>query len=150
MGNAALDRLIDRVRHARATKTALDIRGGGTKFFYGEVPRGEALDVELAGIASYEPSDLVITARGGTSLAELEATLAEKGQCLAFEPPHFDGDATVGGMVAAGLSGPARVSSGSVRDYLLGATLLNGRGEVLNFGGQVMKNVAGYDFRRVI
>jgi glycolate oxidase FAD binding subunit len=102
------------------------------------------------GIVSYEPSELVVTARCGTPLAELEATLAEKGQCLAFEPPHFGEGATVGGMVAAGLSGPARATAGAVRDYVLGARLINGLGEHLTFGGQVMKNVAGYDVSRLM
>jgi glycolate oxidase FAD binding subunit len=91
-----------------------------------------------------------MTARGGTPLAELEAALAEQGQCLPFEPPRFAEGGTVGGMVAAGLAGPARVSVGGVRDYVLGATLLNGRCETLSFGGQVMKNVAGYDVSRAL
>jgi glycolate oxidase FAD binding subunit len=104
----------------------------------------------LAGISSYEPSELVVTARAGTPLAELEAALAEKGQCLPFEPPRFDDTSTVGGMVAAGLAGPARAAVGGVRDYVLGAVLLNGRAEVLSLGGQVIKNVAGYDLSRVL
>jgi glycolate oxidase FAD binding subunit len=104
----------------------------------------------LAGIRSYEPSELVVTVGAGTPLAELEAVLAENGQALAFEPPHFGGDATVGGMVAAGLSGPARASAGSVRDHVLGMAVVNGKGELLNFGGQVMKNVAGYDVSRLL
>ena len=149
--DAALSALVDRVRAARAARQPLDIRGGGTKAFYGEEPQGQALDVRgLAGISSYEPSELVVTVRGGTPLAELEAALAEQGQCLPFEPPRFAAGGTVGGMVAAGLAGPARVSVGNVRDYVLGASLLNGRGEVLSFGGQVMKNVAGYDVSRVL
>jgi glycolate oxidase FAD binding subunit len=149
--HAALQGLIDQVLAARAAKTALDIRGGGTKAWYGEAPRGEPLDVRpLAGISSYEPTELVVTVRAGTPLAELEATLAEKGQCLPFEPPRFAQGGTVGGMVAAGLAGPARATVGGVRDYVLGATLLNGRGEVLSFGGQVMKNVAGYDVSRLL
>jgi len=147
----ALDRFVDQVRETRARKAVLDIRGGNTKAFYGGVPRGQALDVAtLAGISSYEPSELVVTARAGTPLAELEATLAEQGQCLPFEPPRFAADGTVGGMVAAGLAGPARVSVGGVRDYVLGATLLNGKAELLSFGGQVMKNVAGYDVSRAL
>jgi glycolate oxidase FAD binding subunit len=104
----------------------------------------------IAGITSYEPTELVVTVRAGTPLAELETVLAERGQCLPFEPPHFGGGATVGGMVAAGLSGPARASAGSARDYVLGLTMLNGRGELLTFGGQVMKNVAGYDVSRLV
>lgn len=149
--DAALQRLIDQVQTARAMKGALDIRGGSTKAFYGEAPRGEPLDVRpLAGISSYEPSELVVTVRAGTPLADLEAALAEKGQCLPFEPPRFGVGGTVGGMVAAGLAGPARAAVGGVRDYVLGATLVNGRGEVLSFGGQVMKNVAGYDVSRLL
>ena len=157
--DAALQRLADQVQAARAARTPLDIRGGSTKAFYGGEPVGEPLDVRpLAGISSYEPSELVVTVRGGTLLADLEAALAEQGQCLPFEPPRFDAVGTsagtslgtVGGMVAAGLSGPARAAVGSVRDYVLGATLLNGRAEVLSFGGTVMKNVAGYDVSRVL
>jgi glycolate oxidase FAD binding subunit len=152
--DTALQQVVERVRAAAADATPLRIRGGGTKDFYGEPPQGkegEELDMRaLAGITSYEPSELVVTVRAGTSLAELEAALAEKGQCLPFEPPCFGGDGTVGGMVAAGLSGPARASVGAVRDYVLGATLVNGRAEVLSFGGQVMKNVAGYDVSRVL
>jgi glycolate oxidase FAD binding subunit len=147
----ALAPLIDRVRAAQAAGAQLDIRGGGTKAFYGEPPQGEPFDVRgFAGVSSHEPSELVVSARCGTSLAELEATLAEAGQCLPFEPPHFGSGSTVGGMVAAGLAGPARAAVGSVRDYVLGATLLSGRGEVLSFGGQVMKNVAGYDVSRLL
>jgi glycolate oxidase FAD binding subunit len=158
MADAALDTLIDRVRAARADKTPLNLIGGNTKAFYGEAPRGEALDLTpLAGISSYEPSELVVTVRAGTPLAELEAALAECGQCLPFEPPRFENPTnasvrggTVGGMVAAGLAGPARATVGGVRDYVLGATLLSGRAELLSFGGQVMKNVAGYDVSRLL
>ncbi len=159
----ALQVLIDRVQSAREAGAQLCIRGGGTKDFYGEAPQGEALDTRvLEGTSSYEPTELVVTTRCGTLLAELEALLATKGQCLPFEPPHFAYSpeaaalsprrrgATVGGMVAAGLSGPARAAVGSVRDHVLGATMLNGRGEVLTFGGQVMKNVAGYDVSRLL
>lgn len=147
----ALHQIVERIRAAAVDATPLRIRGGGTKDFYGETPQGELLDVRpLSGITSYEPSELVVTVRAGTPLAELEAALAEKGQCLPFEPPCFGSNGTVGGMVAAGLSGPARASVGSVRDYVLGTTLVNGRGEVLSFGGQVMKNVAGYDVSRVL
>jgi glycolate oxidase FAD binding subunit len=147
----ALTGLIEQVQVARADKTLLDIRGGGSKSFYGGYAQGRVLDTRgLAGISSYEPSELVVTARGGTPLAELEAALAEQGQCLPFEPPRFGAGGTVGGMVAAGLAGPARASVGTVRDYVLGTTLLNGRAEVLGFGGTVMKNVAGYDLSRVL
>jgi glycolate oxidase FAD binding subunit len=151
MADLALDALVDRVRAARADKTPLNITGGGTKDFYGEAARGLPLDVRpLAGISSYEPSELVVTVRAGTPLAELEAALAGQGQCLPFEPPRFAPGGTVGGMVAAGLAGPARAAVGGVRDYVLGATLLNGRAELLSFGGQVMKNVAGYDVSRLL
>ncbi|MBX3645416.1 MAG: glycolate oxidase subunit GlcE [Rubrivivax sp.] len=154
----ALRELIERVQQARATRGTLCIHGGNTKAFYGGPPRGDALDMGgLRGISSYEPTELVVTVRAGTPLAELEAALDECGQCLAFEPPRFENPAnpgvrggTVGGMVAAGLSGPSRAAAGSVRDHVLGATLLNGKGELLSFGGQVMKNVAGYDVSRVL
>jgi glycolate oxidase FAD binding subunit len=152
----ALRRLIDQVCTARDSRRPLCIRGGSTKAFYGGVPRGDPLDLRsLAGISSHEPTELVVTVRAGTPLAELEAVLGEHGQCLAFEPPRLWGDGdepagTVGGMVAAGLAGPARASAGSVRDHVLGATVLNGRGELLTFGGQVMKNVAGYDVSRLM
>ena len=152
----ALQHVADQVRAAAASKSPLRIQGGGSKAFYGDAPQGQLLDTRtLAGITSYEPSELVVTVRGGTSLAELEAALAEQGQCLPFEPPHFQisaqhDTATVGGMVATGLSGPARASVGAVRDYMLGVQILNGRGELLTFGGQVMKNVAGYDVSRLM
>ena len=143
--------LVDRVRQAAATGAPLRIRGGGSKDFYGQTLTGKVLDISrFAGVISYEPSELVVTVRGGTPLAELEALLAAHGQCLPFEPPHFGPHATVGGMVASGLNGPARASSGAVRDYLLGVVLLNGKGECLTFGGQVMKNVAGYDVSRLM
>ncbi|MBJ2159956.1 glycolate oxidase subunit GlcE [Variovorax sp. IB41] len=150
--DSALKQIVERIRAAAADAAPLCIRGGGTKDFYGEALQGDILDTTaLTGITSYEPSELVVTVRAGTPLAELEAALAEKGQCLPFEPPHFGSSGgTVGGMVAAGLSGPARASVGAVRDYVLGATLVNGRAEVLSFGGQVMKNVAGYDVSRVL
>ncbi len=158
----ALRELTDRIRAASAAGTPLRICGGGTKDFYGAGAadgdyEGEPLStLGLAGIVSYEPTELVVTVRAGTLLTELEAALDEKGQCLPFEPPHFsntcgaDRQATVGGMVAAGLSGPARASVGAVRDYVLGTRLLNGRGELLTFGGTVMKNVAGYDVSRLL
>ncbi|MDP3834012.1 MAG: glycolate oxidase subunit GlcE [Hydrogenophaga sp.] len=141
--------LIDRVRAAAAARTPLRIAGGDTKAFLGEPVAGAALSTTgWSGIVSYEPTELVVTVRAGTALAELEAVLAERGQCFPFEPPHFAPGGTVGGMVAAGLSGPARASAGSVRDHVLGARFINGRGEHLTFGGQVMKNVAGYDLSR--
>ncbi|WP_374512393.1 glycolate oxidase subunit GlcE [Niveibacterium sp.] len=139
-----------RVRRAAASGQTLVLQGGGSKRFLGRAPVGELLDTrDWCGVQSYEPTELVVTVRAGTPLAELEAALAERGQMLAFEPPHF-GTATVGGMVAAGLSGPRRASAGAVRDHLLGVTLMDGRGDVLRFGGQVMKNVAGYDVSRLM
>ena len=149
--DSILDELAQRVRAAAASGAPLRIRGGGSKDFYGEPAEGELLETApLEGVTSYEPTELVVTVRAGTSLAELESLLAERGQCLPFEPPHFGGGATIGGMVAAGLSGPARASVGAVRDYVLGLTMVNGRGELLTFGGQVMKNVAGYDVSRLM
>jgi glycolate oxidase FAD binding subunit len=146
-----LERLRERIRDAAARGAALRLRGGGSKDFYGGVPRGEILDTrEHAGIVAYEPTELVMTARCGTPLAELEAALAAQGQMLAFEPPHFGGAATLGGCVAAGLSGPRRAAAGAVRDFVLGARLLDGRANELAFGGQVMKNVAGYDVSRLL
>lgn len=146
-----LPALIDTIRAAAAAHTRLRIRGHGSKDFYGELLQGELLDTSLhTGIVSYEPTELVVTARAGTPLTELEATLAQQGQSLAFEPPRFGGRGTVGGMVATGLSGPSRASVGGVRDYVLGLQMVNGRAEHLIFGGQVMKNVAGYDLSRLM
>jgi glycolate oxidase FAD binding subunit len=149
--DAALADLAARIRQAAARGAALRLRGGGTKDFYGGVPRGELLDTRgYAGIVAHEPSELVVTARCGTPLAGLEEALAASGQMLAFEPPHFGAQATVGGCVAAGLSGPRRAAAGALRDYVLGAKLVDGRGRVLQFGGRVMKNVAGYDVSRLL
>jgi glycolate oxidase FAD binding subunit len=148
--DAPLNRLSERIRAAAADRVPLRIRGSGSKDFYGQSLQGDLLDVSTwCGIVSYEPSELVVTVRAGTLLSELQAALDEKGQHLAFEPPCF-GTATCGGMVAAGLSGPARASAGGVRDFVLGVTLLNGRAELLSFGGQVIKNVAGYDVSRLM
>src|SRR3984957_5536702 len=147
----ALARLIDQVSIAREQRAPLDIRGGGTKRFYGESPAGAPLDMTpLSGITCYEPTELVVTARAGTPLADLEAALEEHGQCLPFEPPRFAPGGTVGGMVAGGLSGPARAKVGGARDDVLGVTLPNGRAELLSFGCQVAKNVAGYDVSRLL
>ena len=148
---ATLQDFTDRILKATQAGQPLRLRGGGTKDFLGQSLQGEVLDTSAySGVLSYEPSELVITVRAGTSLAEVEAALAQKGQCFAFEPPHFGAGATVGGMVAAGLSGPARASVGTVRDFVLGARVINGKGEHLTFGGQVMKNVAGYDISRLL
>ena len=154
--DTALHTLTARIEAARTHATPLAIRGGGSKAFYASQPDGEVLDARtLAGVLSYEPSELVVTVGAGTPLAELEALLAAQGQCLPFEPPHFawsgnGAAATVGGMVATGLAGPARASVGGVRDYVLGAKIINGLGQQLSFGGQVMKNVAGYDVSRLM
>ena len=153
--DAALNHTLERVRAAVADYTPLRLRGGRSKDFHGLQLQGEILDTRpLQGIVSYEPSELVVTVRAGTTLVELEAALAAQGQSLAFESPHFataEGDvATVGGMVAAGWSGPARASVGAVRDFVLGIEIINGKAELLRFGGTVMKNVAGYDVSRLM
>ena len=140
----------DRILDAAAHGHKLRIQGGNTKQFYGDTHADtQVFDTRgWRGVVSYEPSELVVTVKAGTPLAELESLLAEQGQSLAYEPPHFGAGATVGGMVAAGLAGPARANVGGVRDHVLGVQLLNGLGESLTFGGQVMKNVAGYDVSR--
>lgn len=150
-----IDVLIDQVRAAAADRTPLRIVGGGSKDFLGGELIGEPISTRtLTGIVSYEPSELVITARAGTPLEAIEAALAQRGQHLAFEPPRFGPGSTIGGVVAAGLSGPSRASGaasgGALRDHVLGATLLNGKGELLRFGGTVMKNVAGFDVSRLL
>ena len=176
--------LVETVREAAARNTALAIIGGGTKAFYGRQSNGQRLEVgDHRGIVSYEPTELVITARAGTPLADIETALAEKNQMLGFEPPHFAdriddcmdaggratqgavaeargagqggpdgafGAATLGGTIACGFSGPRRPWAGSARDFVLGAKILNGKGETLRFGGQVMKNVAGFDVSRLM
>ena len=125
--------------------------GGDTKAFYGRAAPGEPLALAgHGGVVAYDPSELVITARAGTRIAEIEARLAQAGQQLAFEPPIFGPASTLGGVVAAGLSGPRRPFTGAVRDCVLGATILDGRGGVLRFGGQVFKNVAGFDAFRLM
>jgi glycolate oxidase FAD binding subunit len=146
-----LARLQETIRDAAATQRPLLIRGGGSKDFYGNAPHGEPLDTRgHAGIVAYEPTELVVTARCGTLLSDLQEVLSEKGQFLSFEPPSFGPGATLGGCVAAGLSGPRRAAAGSVRDAMLGAKIVDGRGQLLSFGGQVMKNVAGYDVSRLL
>lgn len=148
------DGLLEMVREAIGAGTPLAIRGGGTKPFLGrlaEAPHQRPIDIrDHCGIVDYDPTELVITARAGTRLAELEGVLDENNQMLACEPPSFDGNATVGGMVAAGLSGPRRPWAGSVRDYVLGCRVITGHGKHLRFGGQVMKNVAGFDVSRLM
>lgn len=145
------ERLLEAVREARAVKAAVAIRGGGTKDFYGRSTDANPLDVSgHRGILHYEPTELVITARAGTPLVEIEALLRKNRQMLPFEPPHFGDKTTFGGAIAAGLSGPRRPYAGAVRDNVLGVTLINGRAERLHFGGEVMKNVAGYDLSRIM
>ncbi len=141
----------ERIRDAHSERTALAIRGGGSKDFYGRRTRGETLAInDYRGILDYTPSELVISARAGTPLAELEESLAQQGQMLPFEPPHFGEHATLGGTIACGLSGPRRPYAGAARDFVLGVNCINGKGEYLRFGGQVMKNVAGYDLSRTL
>jgi glycolate oxidase FAD binding subunit len=172
---AIIDQLAHAIRAAASNKTPLCIRGGGSKDFYGGELRGEILEVNAyRGIINYEPTELVITARAGTPLNEIEAALHAKKQILAFEPPHFDqtpsplaplprgGEgnnvpgtpenkmATLGGCIAAGLSGPRRAYAGAARDFVLGVRILDGKGDDLRFGGQVMKNVAGFDVSRLM
>jgi glycolate oxidase FAD binding subunit len=143
--------LVERVRDASERHAALRIVGGDTKRFLGREVTGEPLDVAAhRGIVSYDPAELVITARAGTPLGEVEAELAAKGQRLAFEPPAFGPAATIGGTVACGLGGPARAFAGPLRDYVLGVRVLTSDGRVLRFGGEVMKNVAGYDVARTM
>ena len=147
----ALQTLIDQVRAAHARQAPLRIGGGGTKQGMGSLPLGELLDTRpYHGIVNHEPTELVVTVRAGTPLTELEEVLAQQRQYLPFEPPRFASGGTVGGMVAAGLAGPARASAGGVRDYVLGVRMINGLGQDLRFGGQVMKNVAGYDVSRLM
>lgn len=143
--------LEERLRRAAAAGTPLDIVGGASKAFLGRMTQSEAFPVSAhRGVVAYEPTELVITARAGTPLTEIETLLSSSGQMLAFEPPHFGATATLGGTVAAALSGPRRAYAGAVRDFVLGVKMLNGEGRLLSFGGQVMKNVAGYDVPRLM
>ena len=148
---ASLNEIRERVVAANNAGTRLRLRGAGTKDFYGETIEGEVLDLRgHTGIVEYEPSELVITARCGTPVAEVEDTLAAQGQFLPFEPPAFGGRPTLGGAIAAGLSGPRRMQVGAARDFVLGARLLTADGHELRFGGSVMKNVAGFDVARLL
>ena len=152
----ALDAIVERIAHVRSvpahSRRPLRVRGGGSKDFFGARLNGDLLETRgLQGVVSYEPTELVVTVRSGTLMSELEALLQEQNQCLPFDPPHFGhAGTTVGGLVASGLSGPSRASVGATRDFVLGARFINGLGEHLTFGGQVMKNVAGYDVSRVL
>ncbi len=152
-----LSEICQQVITARAGERSLCIRGGGTKAFYGEPGDRETLN-EIAvldlspyrGVVNYQPSELVITARAGTLLSDIEVMLDEQNQMLAFEPPRFGPESTIGGCIASGLSGPRRMAAGSARDFMLGAKLLNSSGSILSFGGEVMKNVAGFDVSRLL
>ncbi|HVW63886.1 MAG TPA: glycolate oxidase subunit GlcE [Nitrosospira sp.] len=153
----AIDEFSRAIRMSAENRIPLLIRGGGSKDFYGNLDSvtsgagGSALETSAySGTVDYEPTELVITVRAGTRLADLERELSGCRQMLAFEPPHFSSNATIGGCVAAGLSGPRRASAGSVRDFVLGVRMLDGKGEDMSFGGQVMKNVAGYDISRLM
>lgn len=149
--NMKIDLFREQILAAAKNKTPLSIEGGGTKSWYGNANSYAKLDTRpYSGILEYQPEELVITACAGTPLKEIEAALAEKNQVLAFEPPHFGETATFGGAIAAGLAGPGRISAGNLRDFVLGARILDGKGQDLSFGGKVMKNVAGYDVSRLL
>lgn len=151
MMESLVEQFATTLRDAAAHRAPLRIRGSGSKDFHAHALAGKPLATgAFRGIVDYEPSELVITARAGTPLAEVEQALAGGGQMLAFEPPHFGPDATLGGCIAAGFSGPRRPYAGSARDYVLGVRMLDGRGRDLSFGGQVMKNVAGFDLSRLM
>lgn len=143
--------LREQVLDAAAQGRALRPHGSGSKDFLARTLTGVPLDMRSAqGVIAYEPSELFITAHAGARLADIEALLAAHGQMLAFEPPHFGPHATLGGALASGLSGPRRWAAGSLRDFVLGVTVMDGQGRVLRFGGQVMKNVAGFDVSRLV
>lgn len=151
MSEQTLSHLQEKVVQANQNGQVIRITGSGTKDWLGNNLHGETLSTkEYSGILSYQPDELVITVKSGTSLKEVEQTLTEKNQQFAFEPPHFGEHATIGGMVASGLAGPGRVSAGGLRDFVLGAKIMNGQGQIMNFGGTVMKNVAGYDVSRLM
>ena len=151
MDTDASAQIRDRVLAAIAQRTPLAIRGGGSKEFYGRTIPGETLDIGAhSGIVTYDPAELVMTARAGTRLSVIEAALADAGQWLPFEPPRFGDAATLGGTVACGIAGPSRAYVGAVKDFVLGVTLMSGEAKTLRFGGQVMKNVAGYDIARML
>ncbi|BCG64609.1 MAG: glycolate oxidase FAD binding subunit [Methyloprofundus sp.] len=143
--------LQETVLQAIASNTTLNIKAGGSKDFYGHATAGQILNIaDHQGIINYEPSELVITARAGTSIKAIQTILAEQQQMLAFEPPTFADQATLGGTLACNFSGPRRAYTGAVRDYVLGCKIINGQAQLLSFGGQVMKNVAGYDVSRLM
>ena len=149
--NPTIEAFREQILNAAKTNTSLSIEGGGTKAWYGNPNHFAKLDTRTySGILEYQPEELVITACTGTPLKEIEAVLKEKNQVLAFEPPHFGEHATFGGAIAAGLAGPGRISVGNFRDFVLGARIIDGKGQDLAFGGKVMKNVAGYDVSRLL
>ena len=149
--NPIIEAFREQILNAASNKTQLSIEGGGTKSWYGNPNSHTKLDTRTySGILEYQPEELVITACAGTPLKEIEAALKAKNQMLAFEPPHFGEHATFGGAIAAGLAGPGRISVGNFRDFVLGTRILDGKGQALSFGGQVMKNVAGYDISRLL
>jgi glycolate oxidase FAD binding subunit len=149
--NSIIEAFREQILNAASNKTQLSIEGGGTKSWYGNPSNHTKLDTRTySGILEYQPEELVITACAGTPLKEIEAALKAKNQMLAFEPPHFGEQATFGGAIAAGLAGPGRISVGNFRDFVLGTRILDGKGQDLSFGGQVMKNVAGYDISRLL
>ena len=149
--NSQIDAFREQVLNAAKNKVQLSIEGGGSKAWYGNPNQFTKLNTRsYSGILEYQPEELVITACAGTPLQEIEAALEEKNQVLAFEPPHFGEHATFGGAIAAGLAGPGRISAGNFRDFVLGARILDGKGQDLSFGGKVMKNVAGYDISRLL
>jgi len=145
-----MEGLLEEFRSRILERKPLRLKGGGSKDFYGGPLAGAVLEIGgYSGIVGYEPTELVVTARCGTPLAELESALAARRQFLACEPPGF-GAGTVGGVVAAGLSGPRRATAGSLRDFVLGVKIMDGEGRVLKFGGEVIKNVAGFDVSRLM
>jgi glycolate oxidase FAD binding subunit len=151
MNNDLANNLREQVADAFETKTPICITAGGSKSFYGNKVNAQEINItEHQGITEYQPSELVVTVRSGTLLSELEAELKANKQMLAFEPPQHSDHTTIGGAIACGLSGPRRVACGSARDFVLGTTIINGKAEKLRFGGQVMKNVAGYDASRLM
>jgi glycolate oxidase FAD binding subunit len=151
MSKEIIEQFAAQIQQAGKAKTKINIAGGQSKSWYGDTPVGDVLSTKnYQGIIDYQPEELVITVRAGTPLAEVEKVLAEKNQMFAFEPPHFGSTATIGGMVASGLAGPGRAQAGNLRDFVLGADIMDGEGRVLSFGGKVMKNVAGYDVSRLL
>jgi glycolate oxidase FAD binding subunit len=151
MSDLVITRYRDQILDAAQNKIKIRITGSGSKDWYGGRLQGEPLStLEYCGVINYQPDELVITVKAGTPLSEVEATLNDKNQQFAFDPPYFGPNATIGGMVCAGLAGPGRISAGSLRDFVLGAKIMDGKGQILNFGGTVMKNVAGYDIARLM